>query len=121
MQTAKTDAVNFEVSREDRLLIDKITGRAVRLFARHGIELDGLSFMMDVTACHANGCPLRLAEFAEADDTNFAHDAGGIRRHIDRETGKLTGCFLPRFYDSTADSKQPLPVGVRVAEARDNG
>ena len=98
MQTAKTDQVSFEVSREDSALIERITGRAVRLFAKHGQQIDGLSLMMDVTATHANGCPLKLAELADADDSNFAHDIGGIRRHLDRETGHLTGCFLPRFH-----------------------
>lgn len=97
MQTAKTDQVSFEVSSEDRALIERITGRAVRLFGRLKMPLDGLSLMMDITATHANGCPLKLAELAEADEVNFSHDIGGIRRHIDRETGQLTGCFLPRF------------------------
>lgn len=98
MQTATTNQVRFDVSPEDSALIERITGRAVRLFARHGHEIDGLSLMMDVTATHANGCPLKLAELADADDSNFAHDIGGIRRHLDRETGHLGGCFLPRFH-----------------------
>lgn len=97
MQTAKTDKVSFDVSSEDRALIDAIIIRAVRLYARLEIPLDALSLMMDVTAVHANGCPLKLAALAEADEVNFAHDIGGISRHIDRETGHLGGCFLPRF------------------------
>ena len=32
-----------------------------------------------------------------ADDFNFAHDIVGIRNHLDRETGRLGNCFLPRF------------------------
>ena len=53
--------------------------------------------MMDIEACHSNGCPLRLNELLATDDGNFGHDVFGIRRHLDRETGKLGGCFLPRF------------------------
>lgn len=45
----------------------------------------------------ADGCPLKLEALAKADEANFAHDVFGIRRHIDRETGKLGDCFLPRF------------------------
>lgn len=97
MQTATTNQVSFAVSKEDSEIINTITGRAVRLYARHGMKLDAMSFMMDVTATHANGCPLKLAELATADESNFAHDVGGIVRHLDRETGKLGGCFLPRF------------------------
>lgn len=102
MQTAKTDQVSFDVSREDAALIERITGRAVRLYAKAGHTIDGLSMLMDVTATHANGCPLKLAELADADEFNFAHDIGGIVRHLDRETGHLGGCFLPRFYDAKA-------------------
>lgn len=105
MQTAKIDQVSLEVSAADRALIERITGRAVALYARLKMPCDGLSVMMDVTATHANGCPLRLADFADADEVNFAHDIGGIARHLDRETGKLGGCFLPRFYDSKAASR----------------
>lgn len=98
MQTAKTNQVSFDVSRDDAALIERITGRAVRLYAKHGQKIDGLSMLMDVTATHANGCPLKLAELADADDFNFAHHIGGIFRHLDRETGHLGGCFLPRFH-----------------------
>jgi len=31
------------------------------------------------------------------DDFNFAHDVFGIRRNIDRSTGKITGTFWPRY------------------------
>lgn len=41
--------------------------------------------------------PLDLEGLAKADDSNFAHDLFGIRRHLDRSTGKLTYCFLPRY------------------------
>ena len=35
----------------------------------------------------------RLWEF---DNSDFIHDIGGIKRHIDRLTGEIGGCFLPR-------------------------
>lgn len=62
-----------------------------------GIEYTILDAEMDVSATHLNGCPLKLEELLAADDANFGHDVFGIRRFIDRETGKLTGCFCPRF------------------------
>lgn len=33
----------------------------------------------------------------EADEFNFLHDLIGIYNHLNRETGKLDNCFLPRF------------------------
>lgn len=84
--------ISFDVARDEVLTIHAIAKRAATL-----IGGDLLDWDMDVTAVHANGTPLRLAELAEADDLNFAHDLCGIRRHIDRETGNLTDGFLPRF------------------------
>jgi len=52
---------------------------------------------MDVSAVHANGNPLRLEDLLHADDFNFAHDMSGICNCLDRNTGKLTRNFLPRF------------------------
>lgn len=39
----------------------------------------------------------KIAELLPADDFNFAHDVAGIRRRINRTTGKLENYFLPRF------------------------
>ena len=51
---------------------------------------------MDLTACHLNGCPMDWEKLLSAPRFDFLHDVGGISRHIDRKTGKLTDCFLPR-------------------------
>jgi len=74
-----------------------IARRAVGMAKDVGVQYDQMTAVMDIDACHSNGCPLRLKELLEADDFNFAHDVFGIRRHIDRRTGKLTQCFLPRY------------------------
>lgn len=96
MNTPKT--ISFDVSREDSQVITQIVDRAETMAANRGTELDRMSLYMDLTACHANGCPLKLRELLEAvEDYSFAHDVFGISRHIDRKTGKLTDCFLPRY------------------------
>lgn len=87
--------VSFEVTKAEYELIGKIVKRATEKYPTHG--LDKMTLYMDLTATHANGNPLRLKEFLEADDFNFAHDIFGISNHIDRNTGKMTRCFLPRF------------------------
>lgn len=56
-----------------------------------------MSIHMDIIATHANGCPLRLLGLLEADAFNFTHDVCGIRRHLNRNTGKLENCFVPRY------------------------
>ncbi|KKK55056.1 hypothetical protein LCGC14_3078450, partial [marine sediment metagenome] len=40
---------------------------------------------------------LDLARFLEGPDFDFAHDVWGIRNHLNRETGQLENCFLPRY------------------------
>ncbi|HEY6020836.1 MAG TPA: hypothetical protein VIY48_13340 [Candidatus Paceibacterota bacterium] len=53
--------------------------------------------MMDIEACHCNGTPLELERLLSARLVDFFHDVDGIRNHINRETGKLENCFMPRF------------------------
>ena len=90
--------VSFDVSKADALLIGKIVERGLEMARESGHPIqDKLSVHMDLTAVHANGTALRLRQFLNADDFNFAHDFFGIRRHIDRNTGELTECFRPRF------------------------
>lgn len=85
--------ISFSTTTEDAKIIGQIATRACTVWP----EGDRLNFEMDITATHVNGCPLKLAELLAADDFNFAHDVAGIYRHLDRTTGKLLDCFLPRF------------------------
>ena len=52
--------------------------------------------MMDVDNAHKQ-FGMRLEDWLNADDFNFAHDFCGIQKHIDRKTGLVGGCFVPRF------------------------
>ena len=85
----------------EQQVIEHIAKRASAMAAANGFRDPRMEALMDVEACHCNGTPLRLLELAEADDFNFAHDVFGIRRHIDRKTGRLGDCFLPRFASTT--------------------
>lgn len=89
----------FNVSSADNRVIGEIAERAIDTLPWTGQVPTLMEIMMDITATHANGCPLRLVELKEADLTNFAHDIGGIRRHLNRQTGKLEDCFSPRYSD----------------------
>ena len=55
-----------------------------------------MTIAMDIEAVHSSN-PLRLKDLLEADDTDFAHDVYGIGRNINRTTGELENCFLPRY------------------------
>lgn len=96
--------VSFEATPREQRQIQAIVRRAVR----EGLLLYGLrgALAMDLTACHANGCRLRLGALLTSLPTNFAHDIGGIRAHLNRETGKLTSCFRPRYADCRPEEEQ---------------
>ena len=84
--------ISFETTPEEFQVIGKIVDRAE--VAHRGI--DRMTLHMDIAATHANGCPLKLVTLLDADDFDFNHDVFGIHNHIDRETGHLRDCFLPR-------------------------
>jgi len=93
--------LNWTVSQDDQTLITRIAYRAEELAKRLGLRgrqgYQRRDAMMDVTATHANGMPLRLADLLGASDADFAHDLFGIKRHINRDTGQLTDAFVPRY------------------------
>lgn len=89
--------VLLKADKNDVPYIEQTAERARDIAERHGNNIPMIDFMMDVTATHLNGCPLNLAALAKARDSDFAHDIFGIRRHLDRETGKLQNCFIPRY------------------------
>ena len=82
--------------REQTILISKIAARAVTMAKDAGVSYQHIDAMMDLEHAHKQ-FPIDLAALLAADAGNFGHDVFGIRRHMDRSTGKLGGCFLPRF------------------------
>jgi len=60
-------------------------------------NIDAMSLQMDIVATHISGCKLKLKELFEAAAGDFLHDVCGIMRHLNRKTGELQDCFLPRY------------------------
>ena len=84
----------FSTTKEEYEVISKIVRRAGN--DGHLPNNDALSLSMDIEAVHCNGCPLDLQKLLNASDFDFVHDIYGMVGKIDRKTGKLTDCFLPR-------------------------
>jgi len=80
-------------TREDFDAIFVILDRACAMMP----SLDRSTTEMDIEYCHTCGNPLDLARMAVGGDYDLMHDVIGIANHIDRDTGKLADCFLPRF------------------------
>ena len=89
--------IKWAVNKEDMELEAKIARRAVAMAKELGIQYDQMTAVMDLDACHNNGNPLQLQKLLDADDFNFGHDVFGIRQHLDRTTGQLGDCFVPRY------------------------
>lgn len=91
--------ISFKATIDEAGLIEAIAARAYKRFLRNGSydKHTLLDVEMAVTACNANGCPLRLEDLERADDTDFFHDILGILNHIDTATGKLKDNFVPLF------------------------
>ena len=88
--------IKWDASKEDVRTIQKIAYRAGGMLVKLGESFSTMDLQMDITAAHCNGNPLDLDKLLAFDDFNFAHDVFGIIDHIDRTTGKLKHCFLPR-------------------------
>lgn len=85
----KTTCTEFEI-------IHLIAKRRVEMARKMNVEDEVTTAAMDIEVTHHN-CPLKLQELLKADDADFGHDVFGIRRHLNRETGKLENHFHPRY------------------------
>lgn len=81
-------------TKDDLILIDKLVTRFKK-------ELPDFvppgTMAMDLTAVHVSGCKLQLQNMLTAKASDFVHDCIGINNHINRTTGELMDCFLPRY------------------------
>lgn len=94
--------INWNVSKADHDLIVQIAERVAKITDNYPDTKAAL--IMDLTATHANGTPLDLPKLLAAEPFDFTHDIFGIRRHINRKTGKLEGCFMPRCAQANHDA-----------------
>lgn len=110
--------MNFNATKDETTLIRKAAVRALAMDrAANGANAqDIMDWSMDLTACHCNGTPLDLEKLNAFDNFNFAHDAFGISRHIDRTTGKLKNCFLPRCAVKVHKRNEPGVLGRAIRE-----
>ena len=86
--------IKWSISTSEMGLIDRIVDRVMEENPK--ASLDRVNTQMDLVAAHLNCVPLDLKKMLKASPFDLAHDVFGIVRHIDRETGQLGGCFLPR-------------------------
>jgi hypothetical protein len=88
------DKINTTAEESD--IIIKIVDRVERLKLLSAYQRTRLDFIMDLEVVHSiHG--LDLERLLKSDNFSFVHDVCGIANNLDRETGDLLNCFLPRF------------------------
>jgi hypothetical protein len=88
--------MNRPTDKREAKLITEIVDRAEKLARRFKQPTVRAAIAIDLVMAHRMQ-PLDLELLLKADDGNFAHDVFGIMRHIDRNSGAMRDCFVPRF------------------------
>jgi len=80
---------------------------------------DITTLTMDILAADGvNGnMPLDWDRLNIASDATFAHDIAGIRRHMDRVTGILGGCFVPRLTLNLPTMQDKIAAAIDAAHS----
>jgi hypothetical protein len=55
-----------------------------------------LSLLMDLENAH-NQIPLDLTGLLNSNKSDFIHDVSGITHNMNRKTGLIENCFIPRY------------------------
>jgi len=95
----KTIILKWNASEGERALMQQIAKRALKETLIQGSRQD---LLMELEATHSNGNPMDFQALLKAPAFDFAHDIYGIRNHLNRKTGKLEHCFVPRFSKPSA-------------------
>ena len=89
--------MNDELAKADVEIMANICARYETAMASMGYDPgQRIDRMIDLEKAH-EACNLDLRGLLDAPLGDFLHDMVGIVRYMDRETGKLTDGFLPRF------------------------
>lgn len=103
--------MDFNLTKDEQVLMSKIIERFTRIlsieFPKHQIDVPSTS--MDLIACHKYGEALDLEKLLGSDRFTFLHDVCGISKYINRKTGQLTECFVPRCVKAKTED-----AGVKV-------
>lgn len=89
--------IQFNASPRELELMSMIADRAVHLAQDMGYTYRKEDIMLDLNACVSNAWKLDLQGLLDSDLGDFGHDVFGINKHMDRQTGLLKDCFVPRY------------------------
>jgi hypothetical protein len=73
----------------------KVADRAEDEFTEMGIKIDRMTLVMDLL--NADDMGMNWERLHEAPRVEFMHDICGIVTNMNRRTGVVENCFVPRF------------------------
>ncbi len=85
-----------EIAPDNFDLVAQIADRVERKRNQDDHEFDRMRLMIDIISAVEADPKINLKTLLSFPDGSFFHDVAGIQKHIDRETGKMTDCFVPR-------------------------
>jgi len=80
----------------DSIHLHEIATRGVDIGRRAGVAMDFQQIISDLKTVHQS-VPMDFHALCAAGDFNLIHDVFGIHNNLNRETGQLENCFVPRF------------------------
>jgi hypothetical protein len=86
----------FKLTKQEFELVSQIAERVEATGPDLGWGGNRLDLIMDLEAVHSNGCDLDLAQLLAFPEPDFWHDIAGISQYVNRKTGGLEDCFMPR-------------------------
>ncbi len=95
----KTTAEFIHLTADARMIVKQIVARIFAECTKTFLKRTNRQYWeMTLIATHSNGCPLDFRKLLELDKVDFGHDITGIDCFLDKETGELTGHFLPKCH-----------------------
>ena len=92
--TRMETVASFICTDKELLLVNQIIKRAREENVINNSERQ--HYIMNLIAANANGCPIDFEKLLNAPPFDFKHDIYGIEKNIDKKTGEIKNCFLPR-------------------------
>ena len=84
----------LKTTQSETLLIQGIINRFERVIMSN---VDHMSVLMDLEYAHAQFNLNLLDLYHKASDDDVFHDVWGIIQNMNRDTGEVENCFLPRY------------------------
>lgn len=90
-------APQYSATEEEKDIMSQIVDRVLPIAEQLGAVYYKELLIADMDLCHTNAYRIDLDRMLQGNIGDVGHDVFGINKYLDRSTGELTHCFVPRF------------------------